>query len=119
MNIYVVCWQGHYWAYVNHVERGWLKFNDNTVSQSTWEEIIKEAVGGRTSTSAYSCVYVDVARNNLFSETSSLLPTDLDIYTMEDNKNFAAEIVKWDEEQQKLKVNIKHFCFLALKGRNH
>jgi len=95
--------QGHYWAYVNHVERGWLKFNDNTVSQSTWEEIIKEAVGGRTSTSAYSCVYVDVARNNLFSETSSLLPTDLDIYTMEDNKNFAAEIVKWDEEQQKLK----------------
>merc|ERR1719233_2420719 len=49
--------QGHYWAYVNHVHKGcWLKFNDNTVSQTTWEEIKKEAVGGRASTSAYSCV---------------------------------------------------------------
>ena len=61
--------QGHYWAYVNHVERGWLKFNDNTVSQTSWSEISKEAVGGK-STSAYSLVYVDVAKDNLFSETS-------------------------------------------------
>ena len=95
--------QGHYWAYVNHVELGWLKFNDNTVSQTTWEEIIKEAAGGRSSTSAYSCVYVDIAKNSLFSETSSLLPTDLDMFVMEDNKNFAAEVVKWDEEQHRLK----------------
>ena len=94
--------QGHYWAYVNHVESGWLKFNDNTVSQTSWPEISKEAVGGK-STSAYSLVYVDVDKNNLFSETSTLLPTDLDMFVMEDNKNFAAEIVKWDDDQHKLK----------------
>ena len=97
--------QGHYWAYVNHAGLGWLKFNDNTVSQTSWEEISKEAVGGgQSSTSAYSCVYVDVARSNLFfGPNPPHLPTDLDVFVMEDNKNFAAEVVKWDEEQQKQK----------------
>ena len=97
--------QGHYWAYVNHTELGWLKFNDNTVSQTSWEEISKEAVGGgQSSTSAYSCVYVDVAKSNLFSDPHPPhLPTDLDMFVMEDNKNFAAEVVKWDEEQHRQK----------------
>lgn len=97
--------QGHYWAYVNHTEKNWLKFNDNTVSQSSWEEIIKEAAGGqRSSTSAYSCVYVDVSQAELFQDVSCpLLPTDLDMFVMEDNKTFAAEIVKYDEEQQRQK----------------
>ena len=98
--------QGHYWAYVNHIELGWLKFNDNTVSQTSWEEISKEAVGGgQSSTSAYSCVYVDVAKSNLFSDPqrTTHLPTDLDMFVMEDNKNFAAEVVKWDEEQHRQK----------------
>ena len=98
--------QGHYWAYVNHRELGWLKFNDNTVSQTSWEEISKEAVGGgQSSTSAYSCVYVDVAKSSLFSDPQPPhLPTDLDTFVMEDNKNFAAEVVKWDEEQHRQKV---------------
>ena len=95
---------GHYWAYVKHTERGWLKFNDNTVSQTTWEEIIKEAAGGKTTTSAYSLVYVDVARDNLFTEAAAYLPTDLDVFVMEDNKNFAAEILKWDEDQHRVKT---------------
>ena len=97
--------QGHYWAYVNHAELGWLKFNDNTVSHTSWQEVSKEAVGGSSSTaSAYSCVYVDVARNSLFKDPSpSLLPTDLDIFVMEDNKSFASEVVKWDEEQHRQK----------------
>ena len=97
--------QGHYWAYVNHAELGWLKFNDNTVSHTTWQEVSKEAVGGSSSTaSAYSCVYVDVARNSLFKDASpSLLPTDLDIFVMEDNKSFASEVVKWDEQQHRQK----------------
>jgi len=97
--------QGHYWAYVNHIQRGcWLKFNDNTVSQTTWEEIVKEAVGGRASTSAYSCVYIDVQRGDLMDQTSQPLPSDLDLFIMDDNKSFAAEIVKWDEEQLRLKL---------------
>ena len=98
--------QGHYWAYVSHRELGWLKFNDNTVSQTSWEEISKEAVGGgQSSTSAYSCVYVDVAKSSLFSDAQPPhLPTDLDTFVMEDNKNFAAEVVKWDEEQHRQKA---------------
>jgi len=96
--------QGHYWAYVNQVHKGcWLKFNDNTVSQTTWEEIKKEAVGGRASTSAYSCVYVDIERGDLMDQVSPPLPSDLDLFIMEDNKSFAAEIMKWDEEQLRLK----------------
>jgi len=96
--------QGHYWAYVNHKQRGcWLKFNDNTVSQATWEEIKKEAVGGRASTSAYSCVYVDIERGDLMDQVTPPLPSDLDLFIMEDNKSFASEIVKWDEEQLRLK----------------
>ena len=93
---------GHYWAYVKHTERGWLKFNDNTVSQTTWEEIIQEAVGGKTTTSAYSLVYVDIARGNLFTEAAAYLPADLDSFVMEDNKHFAAEILKWDEEKHRV-----------------
>ena len=100
--------QGHYWAYVHLAgeKRGWLKFNDNTVSQTTWEELSKEAVGGRLSTSAYSCVYVDLARPELVAMEEGgavtevqALPPDLDTFIMEDNKSFAAEILKWDEEQ--------------------
>lgn len=103
--------QGHYWAYVNHVQRGcWLKYNDNTVSQTTWEEIKKEAVGGRASTSAYSCVYVDIERGDLMDQPTPPLPTDLDLFIMEDNKSFAAEIVKWDEEQLRLKSEPAPTC---------
>ena len=100
--------QGHYWAYVHlsGEKRGWLKFNDNTVSQTTWEELSKEAVGGRLSTSAYSCVYVDLARPELVTPEEGgtvtevqALPPDLDTFILEDNKSFAAEILKWDEDQ--------------------
>jgi ubiquitin carboxyl-terminal hydrolase 25/28 len=103
--------QGHYWAYVRlpGEGRGWLKFNDNTVSQTTWEELSREAVGGRLSTSAYSCVYVDLARPELVSPAGGpeggtmaevqALPPDLDTFILEDNKSFAAEVVRWDEEQ--------------------
>ena len=101
--------QGHYWAYLNlpGEGRGWLKFNDNTVSQTTWEDLSKEAVGGRLSTSAYSCVYVDLARPELVTPPVGehsmaelhALPPDLDTFILEDNKRFAAEILKWDEDQ--------------------
>jgi hypothetical protein len=49
--------QGHYWAYVFHAGRKvWLKFNDNTVSETTWDAMKKESTGGRMNTSAYSMV---------------------------------------------------------------
>lgn len=38
---------GHYWAYIHDPSRDqWLKFNDITVSEASWEELEKESVGG-------------------------------------------------------------------------
>ncbi len=51
------CNQGHYWAYVHHpARRVWLKFNDNTVSETTWDALKRESTGSRMNTSAYSLV---------------------------------------------------------------
>ncbi len=51
------CKQGHYWAYVHHpARRVWLKFNDNTVSETTWDALKRESTGSRMNTSAYSLV---------------------------------------------------------------
>jgi len=104
--------QGHYWAYVyNHERKMWLKFNDNTVSETTWEELRRESVGGHCHTSAYSMVYIDLARPDLLefpslgvstmAATTAKLPHDLENYLLEDNKAFAAEILRWDEEQKR------------------
>ena len=58
--------QGHYWAYVHHPQKEvWLKFNDNTVSETSWVCMKKESAGGRLSTSAYSMVYIDTSRPDL------------------------------------------------------
>ncbi len=52
-----LCNQGHYWAYVHHpARRVWLKFNDNTVSETTWDALKRESTGSRMNTSAYSLV---------------------------------------------------------------
>ena len=50
---------GHYWAYVlDHQRKVWLKFNDNTVNEASWDELSKESMGGHSNTSAYSLVYI-------------------------------------------------------------
>ena len=46
----------------------WLKFNDNTVSEVSWEELSKESVGGHSNTSAYSLVYIDTAKPELLTD---------------------------------------------------
>ncbi len=54
---------GHYWAYVfDHNAEVWLKFNDNTVTEATWQELQKESVGGHYNTSAYSLIYVQSSK---------------------------------------------------------
>lgn len=60
---------GHYWAYVkDHKRKVWLKCNDNTVNEATWEELQKESVGGHFNTSAYSLVYIAKAKSDLLLE---------------------------------------------------
>ena len=42
-----------------------MKFNDNTVNEASWEELVKESFGGHSNTSAYSLVYIDAAKPDL------------------------------------------------------
>uniref|UniRef100_A0A0K2V7C5 Ubiquitin specific peptidase 25 [Ovis aries] n=1 Tax=Lepeophtheirus salmonis TaxID=72036 RepID=A0A0K2V7C5_LEPSM len=119
---------GHYWAYVyDHKRKTWLKFNDNSVNETTWDELFKESVGGHSNTSAYSLVYVDTSRPELFDphiplehqkmedaveeqlgeETTgpslfNCLPNDLRDFVHNDNLELQKEILEWDERQEAL-----------------
>ena len=52
---------GHYWAYVyNTRHRKWLKYNDITVTEATWQELTSDSYGGgRNNASAYCLMYID------------------------------------------------------------
>ena len=65
---------GHYWAYVFSTKyQKWLKFNDIAVTESSWEEIQKDSVGGFHNTSAYCVMYVDQNFPDLLAGQSVLL----------------------------------------------
>lgn len=53
---------GHYWAYIYDKNKQWLKYNDITVSDASWEELVKESVGGYHNASAYCLMYIDKSR---------------------------------------------------------
>ena len=60
---------GHYWAYVlDHKKGVWLKCNDNAVTEATWQELLKESVGGHFNTSAYSLVYIDTSKPDILQD---------------------------------------------------
>ena len=64
---------GHYWAYVlDHKRNVWLKCNDNTVNEATWDELAKESMGGHSNCSAYSLIYINASRPELIQETDAL-----------------------------------------------
>ena len=49
---------GHYWSYVfNREANSWLKFNDISVTEATWQEVVKESEGGYGTASAYCLIY--------------------------------------------------------------
>ncbi|XP_023931721.1 ubiquitin carboxyl-terminal hydrolase 25 [Lingula anatina] len=111
---------GHYWAYVyDHANGRWLKFNDITVTEASWEELEKEGIGGYHNASAYCLMYVDTSREDLIQDSSSLvdketgqissstqtdvvkkLAQDLQDYISEDNTKFCQEMEDWDRKQQ-------------------
>lgn len=115
-----MCWflKGDYNCSRRFSTQVWLKFNDNSVTDASWEELVKESFGGNSNTSAYSLVYIDTSKPELFgsdfpigeqredsmeeSEFISLaehLPTDMAEYVVADNNAFRDEVVKWDQEQ--------------------
>ncbi len=51
---------GHYWAYIyDHANQRWMKYNDISITESSWEELERDSFGGMTNASAYCLMYID------------------------------------------------------------
>uniref|UniRef100_A0A8C1GYS4 Ubiquitin carboxyl-terminal hydrolase n=1 Tax=Cyprinus carpio TaxID=7962 RepID=A0A8C1GYS4_CYPCA len=95
---------GHYWAYIfdPHQQR-WMKYNDISVTKSSWEELVRDSFGGYRNASAYCLMYIDDKKPFLIEGQmlSGLdkLPPDLKEYVGADNKLFEREMEEWDALQ--------------------
>uniref|UniRef100_A0A8C2THJ4 Ubiquitin carboxyl-terminal hydrolase n=1 Tax=Coturnix japonica TaxID=93934 RepID=A0A8C2THJ4_COTJA len=50
---------GHYWAFVyDQSRKSWLKYNDISVTESSWEELERDSFGGLRNASAYCLMYI-------------------------------------------------------------
>ncbi|XP_051540744.1 ubiquitin carboxyl-terminal hydrolase 25 isoform X2 [Myxocyprinus asiaticus] len=102
---------GHYWAYIyDPHHRRWMKYNDISVTKSSWEELVRDSFGGYRNASAYCLMYIDDKKPFLIEEefdkeTGQMLsgldklPHDLKEYVQADNKLFEKEIEEWDALQ--------------------
>ncbi|NXB70365.1 UBP25 hydrolase, partial [Donacobius atricapilla] len=101
---------GHYWAYIyDHHQNRWMKYNDISVTKSTWEELERDSFGGYRNASAYCLMYINDKEQYLIQEEFNketgqilvgmdTLPSDLRDYVKEDNKRFEKELEEWDAE---------------------
>ncbi|XP_061103968.1 ubiquitin carboxyl-terminal hydrolase 28 [Conger conger] len=101
---------GHYWAYIfDHSCKRWLKCNDVSVSESSWEELQRDSYGGMTNASAYCLMYIDDKMPHLIAEDMDdetgqvlqgmdSLPGILRHYVREDNRWFQQELQEWEEQ---------------------
>ncbi|KAG9351497.1 hypothetical protein JZ751_022747 [Albula glossodonta] len=101
---------GHYWAYIfNHSLKRWLKYNDISVTESSWEELERDSYGGMTNASAYCLMYIDDKLPHLIAEDTDdetgqvlrgmdSLPGILSRYVREDNRWFQQELREWEEQ---------------------
>ncbi|OCT91176.1 hypothetical protein XELAEV_18014232mg [Xenopus laevis] len=102
---------GHYWAYIfDHHEERWMKYNDISVTKSSWEELERDSFGGYRNASAYCLMYINDEEKYLMQEEydketgqvltgMDTLPLDLREYVQEDNRRFEKELEEWDKEQ--------------------
>ncbi|XP_044298716.1 ubiquitin carboxyl-terminal hydrolase 25 isoform X4 [Varanus komodoensis] len=101
---------GHYWAYIyDSYQRKWMKYNDISVTKSTWEELERDSFGGYRNASAYCLMYINdkepfLIQEEFNKETGHMvvgmdtLPPDLRDYVKEDNKRFEKELEEWDAQ---------------------
>uniref|UniRef100_A0A672Z1Y4 Ubiquitin carboxyl-terminal hydrolase n=1 Tax=Sphaeramia orbicularis TaxID=375764 RepID=A0A672Z1Y4_9TELE len=101
---------GHYWAYIyDHANQRWMKYNDITITESTWEELERDSFGGMTNASAYCLMYIDDRLPHLITEDTDdetgqvlhgmdTLPPVLRRYVQEDNRWFQQELSEWEEQ---------------------
>ncbi|XP_053297322.1 ubiquitin carboxyl-terminal hydrolase 25 isoform X4 [Pleuronectes platessa] len=102
---------GHYWAYIyDPHQRCWMKYNDISVTKSSWEELVRDSFGGYRNASAYCLMYINDKKPFLIEEefdkeTGQLLsgldklPPDLKHYVKEDNELFDKEVQEWNTLQ--------------------
>uniref|UniRef100_A0AAQ5XPA5 Ubiquitin carboxyl-terminal hydrolase 25 n=1 Tax=Amphiprion ocellaris TaxID=80972 RepID=A0AAQ5XPA5_AMPOC len=121
---------GHYWAYIyDPHQRCWMKYNDISVTKSSWEELVRDSFGGYRNASAYCLMYINDKKPFLIEEefdkeTGQILsgmdklPPDLKHYVKEDNEQFDKEIEEWDTLQarkaQQEKLALQHPAPLLL-----
>ncbi|XP_062391855.1 ubiquitin carboxyl-terminal hydrolase 25 isoform X5 [Sardina pilchardus] len=99
---------GHYWAYIfDPRHNGWMKYNDISVTKSSWEELMRDSFGGYRNASAYCLMYINDRKRFLIEEEFDVetglvvtglakLPVDLQEYVKEDNLQFERELKVWD-----------------------
>uniref|UniRef100_A0A673Z4R9 Ubiquitin carboxyl-terminal hydrolase 25 n=1 Tax=Salmo trutta TaxID=8032 RepID=A0A673Z4R9_SALTR len=104
---------GHYWAYIyDPHQRCWMKYNDISVTKSSWEELVRDSFGGYRNASAYCLMYINDKKPFLIEEefdkeTGQMLsgldklPPDLKAYVKEDNGLFDKEMEEWNTLQNK------------------
>uniref|UniRef100_U3FVP0 Ubiquitin carboxyl-terminal hydrolase 25 n=1 Tax=Micrurus fulvius TaxID=8637 RepID=U3FVP0_MICFL len=101
---------GHYWAYIfDSYQQRWMKYNDISVTKSTWEELERDSFGGYRNASAYCLMYINDKEplfiQEEFNKDTGLmivgldtLPPDLRDFVKEDNKRFEKELEEWDAQ---------------------
>ncbi|XP_039327039.1 ubiquitin carboxyl-terminal hydrolase 28 isoform X8 [Saimiri boliviensis] len=101
---------GHYWAYIyNQPRQSWLKYNDISVTESSWEEVERDSYGGLRNVSAYCLMYINDKLPHFNAEAApnesdqmsevEALSVELKHYIQEDNWRFEQEVEEWEEEQ--------------------
>ncbi|KFQ59528.1 Ubiquitin carboxyl-terminal hydrolase 28, partial [Pelecanus crispus] len=103
---------GHYWAYIyDQPRKSWLKYNDISVTESSWEELERDSFGGLKNASAYCLMYIsdkvsrfaadkdDGSEVGQFQKEVEALAPELKHYIQEDNWRLEQEAEEWEEEQ--------------------
>ncbi|KAM9031891.1 ubiquitin carboxyl-terminal hydrolase 28 isoform X8 [Sarcophilus harrisii] len=102
---------GHYWAYIYNRPRNiWLKYNDISVTESSWEELERDSYGGLRNVSAYCLMYINDKLPHFTAEAAATEPdqmlkevealsVELKHYIQEDNWRFEQEVEEWEEQQ--------------------
>ncbi|KAM8989432.1 ubiquitin carboxyl-terminal hydrolase 28 isoform 4-T6 [Ara ararauna] len=100
---------GHYWAFIyDQPRKSWLKYNDISVTESSWEELERDSFGGLRNASAYCLMYIsdemshsvaDAPEVGQFQKEVEDLPLDLRHFIQEDNWRLEQEAEEWEEEQ--------------------
>ncbi|XP_040282749.1 ubiquitin carboxyl-terminal hydrolase 28 isoform X4 [Bufo bufo] len=97
---------GHYWAYTySHTRQCWMKYNDVSVTEATWEELERDSYGGVRNASAYCLMYIndklpylieDHETGQLEDKISSLPPGFVQCIR-ENNQRFDHDVEEWEE----------------------